>query len=74
MFLNFNNYHNFKELPSYFAAIDCNVFSKEKCKLFEDCKVRDFHKQKMSNFALNVKIFLVIMLNLTNISINVWLQ
>jgi len=42
----FEKYPDFKELLDYFATIECKGCRKEKCKIFEDCKVRDCQEIK----------------------------
>ena len=53
----FRKYHDFNELLSYFASVECRGCRKEKCKIFKDCKVRDCHEQKKIDFCFQCSDF-----------------
>lgn len=54
----FKKYSDFKELLSFFSAVECHGCRKEKCKIFKTCNVRNCHEQKTVDFCFQCSDFL----------------
>lgn len=53
----FTNYPVFGEFLGYLANVECAGCRNEKCRLFDNCKVRDCHKEKKVDFCFQCNEF-----------------
>lgn len=53
----FGKYREFKEMLSYFSAVNCGGCRKEKCRLFKGCKVRLCSENRKVDFCFQCSDF-----------------